>query len=253
MRLTYVDEGGIAKHEGFMVVSGAIIDGDRQLVAIENHLDILVQKHIPEEDRPGFIFHATEIWSGGGYFKDRNKWPRDRRLLILQDLSKIPKHFDVPIAWGHVDKSKFPDPKFACLFSTAEIDVATHVMAFTECSLVTEMFMRECTTNEITVMIAEDRDVVRRAVKEAHAMYRNPAEIKKYGLDKNRLLPFRHIRDTVHWAKKEESRHLQLADACTFFIKGHLNKNVLGEQFYSELRPMLLVFPSAEGSAAQSA
>ncbi len=48
MRLTYVDEGGIAKHEGFMVVSGAIIDGDRQLVAIENHLDILVQKHIPE-------------------------------------------------------------------------------------------------------------------------------------------------------------------------------------------------------------
>src|SRR5262245_3707207 len=75
MRLTYVDEGGIAKHEGFMVVSGAIIDGDRQLVAIENHLDILVQKHIPEEDRPGFIFHATEIWSGGGYFKDRNKWP----------------------------------------------------------------------------------------------------------------------------------------------------------------------------------
>jgi hypothetical protein len=189
MRLTYVDEGGIAKHERFMVVSGAIIDGDRQLVAIENHLDILVQKHIPEEDRPGFVFHATDIWSGGGYFKDRSKWPRDRRLLILEDLSKIPKHFDVPIAWGYVDKSKFPDPKFACLFSTAEIDVATHVMAFTECSLVTEMFMRKC-TNEITVMIAEDRDVVRRAVKEAHAMYRKPAEIKKYGLDKIHCCPF---------------------------------------------------------------
>jgi hypothetical protein len=251
MRLTYVDEGGIAKHEPFMVVSGVIIDGDRQLVAIENHLDILVQKHIPEEDRPGLIFHATDIWSGGGYFKDRDKWPRDRRLLILEDLSKIPKHFDVPVAWGYVDKSKFPDPKFACLFSTAEIDVATHVMAFTECSLVTEMFMHEC-TNEITVIIAEDRDVVRRAVKEAHAMYRNPAEIKKYGLDKNPLLPFRHIRDTVHWAKKEESRHLQLADACTFFILGILNKRVLGEPFYSELRPMLLVFRDADGPVTQS-
>jgi hypothetical protein len=84
--------------------------------------------------------------------------------------------------------------------------------------------------------------VVRLAVKQAHAMFRNPSEIKKYGLDKNRLLPFRNIRDTVHCARKEESRHLQLADACTFFIKGHLNQQVVGDPFYSELRPQLLVF-----------
>ena len=127
MKLVYQDEGGTAVHELFLVVSGVVVDGDRQLVAVENHLDILVQKHIPEHDRPGLIFHATDIWSGAKYFKDRDKWPMERRLEILRDLARIPGRFDIPVAWGFVDKGKFPDPKFAIAFAQEEVEVARHV------------------------------------------------------------------------------------------------------------------------------
>lgn len=245
MKLVYQDEGGTAVHELFLVVSGVVVDGDRQLVAVENHLDILVQKHIPEHDRPGFIFHATDIWSGAKYFKDRDKWPMERRLEILRDLARIPGRFDIPVAWGFVDKGKFPDPKFAIAFAQEEVEVARHVMAFTDCSLVVEEFMRAC-TDEIALIIAEDRDIVRQAIKEAIALYRSPEQLKAWKLDKKQLLPFRRIRDTVHFAKKPESRHLQLADACTFFIKGHLNQQVRGDFLFAELKPMLLVFPAQD-------
>jgi hypothetical protein len=252
MKLVYQDEGGTAPHEPYLVVAGVIVDGDRQLVAIENHLDILLQKHIPEEDRDGFIFHATDIWSGKKYFSDRERWPFERRLEILGDLARIPGHFDVPVAWGFIEKAKFPDLKMAIAFDAAGIDVARHIMAFTDCSLVVEYFMRECTKNEIALIIAEDRDIVRQAVKEAIALYRSPAELKAWGLDKKQLLPFRHIRDTVHFAKKPESRHLQLADACTFVIKGHLTNQVRGDSFYAELKKMLLVHPNPDSFLAKA-
>lgn len=248
MKLVYQDEGGTAAHERYLVVAGVMVDGDRQLVAVENHLDILVQKHIPEGDRSGFVFHATDIWSGKKYFGDRNKWPMERRLDILRDLARIPGHFDIPIAWGFVDKNSFPDPNMAIAFKPEEIDVARHVMAFTDCSLVVEDFMRSC-TGEIALIIAEDRDIVRQAVKEALALYRSPQQLKAWKLDQKPLLPFRRIRDTVHFAKKPESRHLQLADACTFFIRGHLNQQIRGEFLYSELKQMLLVFPAQDSLA----
>jgi hypothetical protein len=117
--------------------------------------------------------------------------------------------------------------------------------------VVVEDFMRDC-TNEIALIIAEDRDIVRRAVKEALALYRSPEQLKAWGLDKKHLLPFRRIRDTVHFARKPESRHLQLADACTFFIKGHLNRQVKGDFLYTELKPMLLVFPTQDSLAQAS-
>jgi len=251
MKLIYQDEGGTAAHEPYLVVSGVVVDGDRQLVAVENHLDILLQKYIPEEDRPGFIFYATDIWSGARYFRDRERWPMERRLEILRDLARIPGRFDMPIAWGFVDKNEFPDPKFAIAFDQENIEVARHVMAFTDCSLVVEEFMRSC-TNEIALIIAEDRDIVRQAVKEAIALYRSPEQLRAWKLDKKQLLPFRRIRDTVHFAKKPESRHLQLADACTFFIKGHLNQQVRGDFLYAELKPMLLVFPAKDSFAQAS-
>ena len=193
-------------HEPFMVMAGVMIEGDSQLVAVENHLDILAQKHIPEPDRDGFIFHATDIWSGKKYFDDRSKWPWEKRIPILEDLSKIPRHFDLPVAWAYIEKAKYPPlPLSRANYTDKEIDVALHVSTFTDCSLVVELAMREIKT-EIALLIAEDREIVRAAVKQAHAWYRSKSEIQKHGLDKNNLLPFRHIRDTVHYAKKEENR-----------------------------------------------
>ena len=56
MRLTYLDEAGTAQHEPYFVVAAIIIEADKQLVAVERHLDEITVKHIPAEDRPGFVF-----------------------------------------------------------------------------------------------------------------------------------------------------------------------------------------------------
>jgi hypothetical protein len=61
MRLTYLDESGTARHEPYFVVAAIIIEADKQLVAVEQRLDAIAEKHIPEVDRPGFVFHATDI------------------------------------------------------------------------------------------------------------------------------------------------------------------------------------------------
>jgi hypothetical protein len=61
-----LDEAGNSPGEGLLVVGGVLIDADRKLGGVENHFSILLQKHIPLEDRAGFIFHASDVWSGGG-------------------------------------------------------------------------------------------------------------------------------------------------------------------------------------------
>ena len=77
-----------------------IVHGGHQLVPVEVHLQGLVEKHIPPEDRAGFVFHATDIWSNGKYFKDRQRWPLERRLPILEALADIPASFGLPIVLG---------------------------------------------------------------------------------------------------------------------------------------------------------
>ncbi len=102
--------------------------------------------------------------------------------------------------------------------------------------------MREAWPDEVALIIAEDRPLVREAIKEFHAITRDPSAVKRYDLDDGHF-PFTRIRDTVHWAKKKESRHLQLADMCSFFIRGRLCGNRHAEPFYSALRDWLLVVP----------
>ena len=63
--------------------------------------------------------------------------------------------------------------------------------------------MREAWPDEVALIIAEDRPLVREAIKEFHAITRDPSAVKRYDLDDGHF-PFTRIRDTVHWAKKKE-------------------------------------------------
>ncbi len=67
MRLVYMDEAGISHQaqEPFLVVSGVILHGDRDLNGVENQLERIMHRNIPERLRDGFIFHATEVFNGG--------------------------------------------------------------------------------------------------------------------------------------------------------------------------------------------
>ena len=66
VRLAFMDEAGTSRREPFVVVAAVMIHADTQLIPVEECLEELVEKHIPEGDRDGFVFHATNIWSAVG-------------------------------------------------------------------------------------------------------------------------------------------------------------------------------------------
>lgn len=250
MRLVYLDEGGTSSHEPFTVVAGVMIDADRQMVAIEDHLLTLKRKHIPESDQDGFVFHATNIFSGTKYFRDREAWTKDRRFAILDDLVAIPNKFEIPITLGFVEKARFPFEPLTRTVTQAELNVGAHAIAFAAATMHVEQAMREVWPDEVAMLIAEDVDNARVAIKEAHQMYRSPEHLARNQIELSHF-PLQKIRDTVHFAKKAECAHLQIADTCAFALRGHLCDHPLNPRFYEPLKPWMLVHPKLRSPVSE--
>ena len=244
VRIVYLDESGTSREEPLAVVAGVVLHGDSQLIAVEEHLERLVEKHIPEDDRQDFFFHATNIWSGTRYFSNRDRWPLDQRLEILHDLVEIPQQFDVPVVFGYCPRDELITAPSDYNPEERERDAVVHSIAFVECACVVEKLMRELWSDEVALLIAEDRPCVRDTVRDVHSLMRSKKGTEQ--LDAEQYLPLSHIRDTVHWAGKMQSRHLQLADICAFVIRGHLDKHPQNPPLYSKLRPMMAVYPKSD-------
>ncbi len=249
MRFVFTDEGGISRNEPFVVVAGIFVHGDDQLVRLENELERLKQKHIPEENQRDFVFHAKDIWSGNKIFKDEKKWPLRRRLNILHDLARVPRRLGIPIVYEAVERAKLDlseeakregrDP------TPSEHSIAAHAIAFCACTLRIEQLMRAMWPDEVAQMVAEDNDQVRALVKGAHENFRDPSKADGRIIP-NTILPLRKIRGSVHFANKPESKPLQLADLCAFVIRGHLARHPHNPSFYQRIRSMMLTIPDDE-------
>ena len=100
VRLVYLDEAGTTTGASWLAVAGVIVHGDQQWREADRRVAALIDKHIPKADRPGFVFHATDIFHGSRYF-DRKKpeWAsRERRWAILEDLAQIISDLKLPVA-----------------------------------------------------------------------------------------------------------------------------------------------------------
>ena len=243
VKLTYFDDAGLfnAKQERYIVIGGCIVDGDSQLVTLESEISRLVEKYIPEDHRAGFVFHATELWSGGKYF-NRDNWSFTRRLEILRDLVAIPRKLAIPLVFGFQDRagaqSLPPDPKWG----DQNLELILYAHTYARFAETVERFMRKLWPDENTILIGEDNDAVRKMTKAAHNLYRNPAWVRSTN---SQLLffPFQRIREGVHFSPKHESAPLQLADIVTFFVKKRLMHDPNAGEFYSKLTDSLLVLP----------
>jgi hypothetical protein len=257
VRVTYMDESGASRREPILIQAGIIVHGDDQVIPIEEHLESLVEMHIPDDKRDGFFFHATDIYGGGNkncMFHDKNEWPDERRWAILDDLVAIPGKFNLPICIGMVRRSEFPPKDFALAqrqHTQEEIDVATHAMALIQCEMSVELWMRANTEREITHIIAEDNADVRLAAKQAHTMLRNPKEVAKEGFIDHPCFPFKRIRDGLQFTSKEESRMLQVADVCAWAMRRAGNKAPNAGRFVRPLLPQLISWDDATISAVQ--
>lgn len=161
MRLVYLDEAGTSnpKHEPILVVAGITVDADKQFKEIERYLDALAHKHVADRTIGEFAFHAMELFHGTKNF-DRETWSFDKRLEILDELAAIPKKFDLPICWGSTNRTETPgmlsvpvEPKLL------EQIVHSHAWFVTQI----EVIMRATEQNEVAMLIAEDRPIMRNA------------------------------------------------------------------------------------------
>jgi hypothetical protein len=264
VRLVYLDEAGISNpaHEPWLVVAGIVINADKQFKLIESYLDELVKKHIPQEKRAGFSFHAMELFHGNKSF-DRNIWPLEKRLEILDDLVAIPKMFDIPICFGSIPRVLFrwqrekekPGEK------PARIEQRAHAEAFFKCVIQTELVMRAIAQDEVAMLIAEDREPVRKMLKLLQSIitgrppqqYKHALSDPTFAPDLKFLMPLQRIIETVHFAQKVESSLLQVADICAFAIKREFTKAPHAERLYGPLHEHVVFRSEAVAAVLASA
>jgi hypothetical protein len=163
---------------------------------------------------------------------------------------RYPRRFQLPITLGFVRRDEFVrdiSPRMAkdlgkTRLSDKEIDVVLHAIAFMNASIIVERTMRMISPKEVALIIAEDRDRVKTQIKEMQRFLQNPKRVAHLQKDED-CLPLTRIRDTVHFAKKQESVALQLADMCAFVIRGYLSGHPMNKPFYEAIHPLMLVHP----------
>ena len=246
VKMVYVDEAGISnpKHEPYVIVSGVIVDADKKMLQARGLLDAVVEKHIPQEYRDGFVFHATELFNGGGkvFTRDHPDWPLSKRLEIADDLAKIPRKLQLPIALGWVDRAEN-----ATLFpaaNTHEQTLDAHILAFARCELQVDTWMRTNAPNEICMVIVEDSESARSLIRATHNFYQDKGMVGLTQAERSHL-PFRSIMEDPLFQGKRPSSILQLADFCAYVFKRFL-MNQSDERylrFWKPMRDLATFFP----------
>lgn len=245
LRMAFLDESGISKHEPFAVVAAAIIPGDHYK-AIERGISDLADHCAPPALRQGFIFHAKELYHGGKAFP-RDKYPKEYSREFLKYLLHIPKDNGIPISMGWIEKST-SSPIVANLKTENEKSALFHAMAFMNCVVCIDRLMRESYPDELVQLVAEDNTDSRANIKKVYNLMKMWPEGFGLSPEIQNWLPIRHVIDSVHFADKTESSPLQLADASAFAIRRHLERREDAAEYYDLLIPALVVRPKSDGS-----
>ncbi len=240
-RFVYIDEAGISNpdQEPFVVVAAVIVDADRKLNELESRIERLVDRHIPADQRRGFVFHAMHLFNGGGPVFDRKAWPRERRWKIAEELASIPKKMDLPLAFGIVQRSRWPlSPDWdTSKMTNREKVVGQHVTAYMSCIMEVEMWMRGHTKNEVTMMIVEDNDQARKMIKEQQNAHRRKQIMEHLPPDYAKYFPFKKIKSSPLFEAKEDSPALQIADFCAYVMKRRAMNDAHYCSVFSALHP----------------
>jgi hypothetical protein len=228
VRRIYCDESGTSG-QGILVAASVIVHGDAQWRPVEDYIGGLINKYVAEDDRLGFVFHATELFSGSGIFKNREKYPLAHRIEAMKEILSIPSKFRLPIVFGFIRREQSP-PDHSTQ-SYRESIATDHALAFCHCAIAAEKFMRKyAETHELAEMILEDNTETKRSVDLMLNVLRSShpriSEYQKSVCERHQLntdfLPITKISESVSWKGKRGARLLQVADSCAFIIRQYL-------------------------------
>lgn len=250
VRMAYLDEAGLSNphHEPFVVVAGPLVNADKQWLALERHLEALADRYAPPDKRAGFSFHATDLFSGGGAFP-RERYPKEDRWKILDELVATIRLFKLPIAAGWVERENL-----AAAYPThnaVELTTGAQAVAFAICTHAIDLYMRQgdgIEPDEVASLVVENNNDARKLIKDVHKFNRNPknaAALTGMGFQK---LVLTKIIGTPHFEEKGDSSPLQLADVCAFVVKRHLMRKPESDRFYLPLEPGMILVEKTQAS-----
>lgn len=224
-----MDEAGISKpkQEPFLVVASVLIHADKNLVEIERYLDRLVAQYIPIEQQSDFVFHATELFNGGGrvFKRDDPRFSLPVRLEIAGRIAAIPKKFGLRLAFGFVERATFPKSKTVEAFdslSPSAKAVAAHVTAFTVASMQIDRWMRKNAPTEVCMLIVEDNHQARLLMKQTHIYHQDRSQIQFIDEEISECFPLRKIKEDPLFQNKKKGSILQVADFFAYTFKRFL-------------------------------
>lgn len=248
VRLAYLDEAGVSdlKNEPIYVVAGVCVHGDNQWKPLEDKIQSLIDHFIPEESRDEFVFHATELFSGGKFF-DRENWSRTRRNEILEALCAIPKEFNLPVFIGYTNRIIYRNAINDVNYTPLEFQQAEHGMCLAFCEIGIEQWLKQNAPDENAMLIAEDTDRIKPHLKALHKFLKDGKRIKLNDyFNYYPELPLTKIIDTVHFAAKNESKPLQLADLYAFFVKRELQLKQDSKPFFRALESQIVYWGTSQ-------
>lgn len=235
--IAYMDDAGSTggnladKNAPFQMV-GAIIMKDEQFDVTELLVADIVDHSVPEELRPSFEFHASDMWAANKPFNNISR--SEAEQAIIQSL-EIVSGLEMPIVYGAIDKKKLSQE----LYSTANpLD-----MAFRSCVGHIEDWMRTYAPSELAVLIADDSDKGRYAMKNAFRQYRRKVRSSQHNRGK-----LEHLLDDMFFGDSADSLGIQLADVCNFVIERHLCGKKDTEHLYEFIKDRIFrstILPSA--------
>jgi hypothetical protein len=253
MRLAFMDESGISRpeEEPFLVVVGIIIHGDHTLNGVEAQLERIMRRHIPPIRWDDFVFHATELFNGGGKVFKRERpdligppqWPLDRRLNIADEIMAIPKKFGLGLALGWVERATFAERfKLATDWSQGEMAMAQQVAAFSTCSFFIEQWMRRNARDENCILVVENNDRARSLIRNTHQWHQSKKVLEVVDEFGRQLLPLRKIRQDPLFQEKRASNALIVADFCAYVWKKVLMKDKRYDRFFEPIKKQIIYF-----------
>lgn len=208
----------------------------------------MADEYVPTDKREGFIFHATELFSGGKNFP-RDSYPMARRLEALQKICEIPEMFDLPVVGAAFERA-FVAKKFAGEKSQA-IDASCQALASIQCVVQTEMFMRKFAPDEVATLVYENNDNEKKMVKETHNILKQPSVIKIILAGAwTPYLPIRNIVDAPYFSYNADTSFLQVADALAFVLKKMVCKMPYVQRYTEAFMHRLLKLDESSDSAS---
>lgn len=212
----YLDESGISGGDRVTVVSGPIVDSRRAL-SIQAHMRSTMWRLLDPNTLPDdFVISAKDLYHGAGSFKDEARWPRARRMEILEAILGVPRLFQLAVILGWHRR----DHKEEGAQSPRDRLAVAHARAFMLAASPMEKYMRDETSwDSCAMMILENNTDTRSAVRNMQRKLRSPRYVAEQLDPQLRpYFPLTKVLEDPLFAEKAWSNLLLMADACAFCI-----------------------------------